>query len=111
VVLMLLINVCMMSVWYVNKSSAVVEMGDCLATIDMGHGLKIGGVPLSLFSGGARSPSKTMSPGTRPTFLPSGTLIHPVVWPQYTNVTDRQDRQRSDQHRANRFANGRPIKR
>jgi len=23
-------------------------------------------------------------------------LIHPTVWPQYTNVTDRQDRQRSD---------------
>ena len=25
--------------------------------------------------------------------MPSFTLIHPTVWPQYTNVTDRQDRQ------------------
>ena len=31
------------------------------------------------------------------TSLPSGILIHPTVWPQYTNVTeDRTDRQRSD---------------
>jgi len=30
--------------------------------------------------------------------MPSCILIHPAVWPQYTNVTDRQDRtgQRSD---------------
>jgi len=28
--------------------------------------------------------------------LPSFILIHPTVWPQYTNVADRQDRQRSD---------------
>ena len=33
-----------------------------------------------------------MWPGLRPTSLPSGILIHPTVWPQYTNVTDRQDR-------------------
>jgi len=25
-----------------------------------------------------------MWPGPRPTFAPSGTLIHPVVWPQQT---------------------------
>jgi len=25
--------------------------------------------------------------------MPSFNLIHPTVWPQYTNVTDRQDRQ------------------
>jgi len=24
--------------------------------------------------------------------MPSVILIHPTVWPQYTNVTDRQDR-------------------
>jgi len=24
--------------------------------------------------------------------MPSFMLIHPTVWPQYTNVTDRQDR-------------------
>jgi len=33
----------------------------------------------------------TMSPGPRPTSVPSGILIHPTVWPQYTNVTDRTD--------------------
>ena len=33
-----------------------------------------------------------MSPGSRPTSVPSGILIHPTIWPQYTNVTDRQDR-------------------
>jgi len=45
-----------------------------------------------LFVGGAGSPSNTISPGPRPTSVPSGILdlIHPTVWPQYTNVTDRQ---------------------
>ena len=33
-----------------------------------------------------------MSPGPRPTSVPSGIPIHPTVWPQYTNVTDRTDR-------------------
>jgi len=40
-----------------------------------------------------------LSPGPSPTSVPSGILIHQTVWPQYTNVTDRanrQDRQRSD---------------
>jgi len=36
------------------------------------------------------SPSNTMSPGPRPTSIPSGILIHPAVRPQYTNVTDKQ---------------------
>ena len=49
--------------------------------------------------------------------MPSFILIHPTVWPQYINVTDRQtgqDRRGQDrqttvrQHRANRFTNGRP---
>jgi len=40
---------------------------------------------------GARSPSNTMLPGPRPTCVPSDILIHPTVWPQYPNVTDRQD--------------------
>ena len=31
-----------------------------------------------------------MWPGPRPTSVPSFILIHPTVWPQYTNVTDRQ---------------------
>jgi len=37
-----------------------------------------------------------MPPRPRPTSKPSFTLIHPTVWPPSTNVTDRQDRQRSD---------------
>ena len=45
-------------------------------------GRKMGGaVP---FSGGAGSPSNTKSPGTRPTSIPSGILVHPAVWPQQT---------------------------
>jgi len=32
--------------------------------------------------GGAGSPSNTLSPGSRPTSVPSGILIHPAVWPQ-----------------------------
>ena len=44
----------------------------------------------------AGSPSNTMWPGPRPTAVPSCILIHPTVWPQHTNVADRQDRQRSD---------------
>jgi len=31
-----------------------------------------------------RSPSNTKSPVMRPTFTPSGILIHPAVWPQRT---------------------------
>ena len=41
-------------------------------------------------------PHLTMWSGPRPTSVPSGILIHPTVWPQYTNVTDRTDRQQSD---------------
>jgi len=54
-----------------NKSSAVAEMGDRLATIGMGRkwgGAAVGGwVPTG-------SPSNTMWPGLRPTTLPSGKL-------------------------------------
>jgi len=42
---------------------------------------------------GAVSPSNTVWPGPRPTCMPSFILIYPTVWPQYTYVTDRQDRQ------------------
>jgi len=69
-------------------------MGDRFATIDTCRndmGRKVGAaVPLSV--GGAGFPFNTMSPGPRPTSVPSGSLIHLTVWPQYTNVTDRQDR-------------------
>jgi len=81
-------------------------MGDRLATIDMGR--KVGAaVPLSV--GEAGYPSNTMWPGTRPTSVPGGILIHPTVWSQYTNVTDRQDRKGQDrQDRTDRTDNG-PI--
>jgi len=45
----------------------------------------------------AGSPSNTMWSGWRPTFIPSGILINPTVWLQYTNVTDRQDRRQERQ--------------
>ena len=49
---------------YENKSLAVAEMGDHLATIDIGR--KVGGCCAPFRGGGAGSPSNTMSPGTRP---------------------------------------------
>jgi len=68
--------------WHLDPSSR-------LATTDMGQ--KLGG-GCALF-GGAGSPSNTMWPGPRPITVPSFILIHPTVWPQYTNVRDRTDRQ------------------
>ena len=59
------------------------------------HGPKNGGVPF--WGRAAGSPSNTVCPGSsRPTSMPSFVLMHPTVWPQYTNVADRTDRQRSD---------------
>ena len=46
-------------------------------------------MPLSM--AGAGSPCNTMSPGPRPTSVPSGIFIHPTLWPQYTNVADTTD--------------------
>ena len=63
-----------------NKCWAVAEMGDRLATTDMGW--KLGAVPL--LGVVARSPSNTMWPGPRPTSVPSGTLINSAIWPQQT---------------------------
>jgi len=50
-------------------------------------------VPLSV--GAAGSSSNSVAWADRPTSAPiRDILIHPAVWPQYTNVTDRQtDRQ------------------
>jgi len=48
-----------------------------LATIDVGR--KVGAVPVPLSREGELS--NTMSPGSRPS-VPTGTLIHPSVWPQ-----------------------------
>jgi len=70
-----------------NKSSAVAEMGDRVPE-QWAEKWEGGGVPVSV--AGAGSPSNTMSPEPRNTSLPSGILIHPTVWPQCTNVTDRQ---------------------
>jgi len=64
---------------FYNKSSAVAEVGDCLATIDMDRKV---GAAVPLFEGGAGSPSNTMSPGPRSTSVPSDILIRPTVWPQ-----------------------------
>ena len=70
------------------------------------HGPKRGWGCCAPFGGGNWSPSNTLCPGPRPTTEPSGILIHPTVWPEYINVTDRQtDRQTHrtvPQNRANR---------
>jgi len=74
--------------WILTRAqncSTAAEMGDPLATIDMGR--KVGAaMPLYV---GAGSPSNTMSPRPRPISVPSGILIHPTVWPQYVRPTDR----------------------
>jgi len=44
------------------------------------HGPKMGAMPL--FRWGAKSPSNTMTLEPRSTSLPSGSLIHPAIWPQ-----------------------------
>jgi len=49
------------------------------------------------FEGVAELPANTMWPGPRPTSVPSGIVIQSTVWPQYTNVTDRQTGQRNRQ--------------
>jgi len=59
-----------------DKSSAVAEMGDCLATTDMGRNV---GSCCAPFRGGAESPCSTMSPRPRPTFVLSCILIHVTV--------------------------------
>jgi len=65
-----------------NKNSADAEMGDRLATVDIG--LKVGVLCPFLWGGEAGFSCDTMSPGPRPTFVSSGILIHPAVWPQQT---------------------------
>ena len=60
------------------------------------YGPKIG-VCVPLWGRGAGSPSNTMWPDPRPTCMPSFILIHPTVWPQYTNVADRTDNRQTGQ--------------
>jgi len=69
--------------WHPNLSNRLV-------TIDVDR--KLGGCAAVPLFGRADSPSNTMSPGLRPTSVPSGILIHSTVWPRYTNFTDRTDR-------------------
>ena len=66
-------------IWFNNKSSAVAEMGNRLATTDIGQKVEGAAVPLSV--GGAESPSDT---SLGPTPITSGILIHPAIWPQQT---------------------------
>ena len=56
---------------YLNKCSAVAEMGDCLATVGMGR--KLGALPLM----GKLDPHVTQCG-----LVLSGTLIHPPFWLQ-----------------------------
>jgi len=51
-----------------------------------GHsrGRKVGAAVLLCVEGRAGSPSNTMSPGPKRASVPSGILIHPTVWPQWT---------------------------
>jgi len=51
-----------------------------LATTNMDR--KLGDCVQFVWGGGAGSPSSTMWPGPWPTSIPSGILIHAVVWPQ-----------------------------
>ena len=62
-----------------NKSSAVAEMGDRLTTIGLVMGRKVGAAVSLLGEARAGPASNTMSPGPRPTPVPSGILIHPAV--------------------------------
>ena len=71
-----------------NKNSATAEIGDRLVTIDMGQ--KVWGLLCRFFGRRCWSPSNTMSPGPRPTSLPSGNLIHPFGHNKQTSQTDRQ---------------------
>jgi len=73
--------------WHLDPSSH-------LATIDVGH--KVGEAVVLLFWGVAGSPSNAIRPEPRPTSMPSVILIHPTIWPQYTNVTDRTTQTRQD---------------
>ena len=65
------------------ESSAVAEMGD---RGHSRHGPKRAGRLLCPFRGGAGSPSNTKSSGPRHTSTPSGILVHPAVWPQWTSA-------------------------
>jgi len=69
-------------------------MGDRFATIDMGRnhmGRKLGGYYAPFRGGSGSHLTQCRLQRPRPTSVPSGILIHPTFWPQYTNIADRQD--------------------
>jgi len=70
--------------WHLNPSSR-------LATTDMGR--KLGAVPPFLGGTGFPSNNVACAEAYQSTTMPSFILIHPTVWPQYTNVTDKTDRE------------------
>jgi len=70
------------------NSSAVAQMGDRARA----KWAEKWGLLCPFPSWGQLGPHLTMPPGLRPVSVPSGILIHPTVWPEYTNVTGRQDR-------------------
>ena len=72
-----------------NKGSVVAEMGNHLATINIGR-REEAAMPLS---GGEMGPIKNNVAWAEAYLHLSLSLSHRIVWPQYTNVTDRQDRQ------------------
>jgi len=83
-------------------------MGDRSATIDVGR--RVGGC-CAPFYGESWVPTKHNAAWDEAyTSVPSDTLIHPTLWPQCTNVTDRQDSERSDGvgRTPNSFINDRP---
>ena len=96
---------------WIHLNHVIQELSSCWDGRPFGHnrrGPKSGGC-CALFWG-AGSPSNIMWPRPRPTSIRSGVVIRLTVWPQYTNVTDRQDRQTTVRYRrSNRFTNGRPI--
>jgi len=55
-----------------------IEPSSHMATIDMGRNLGV--LPIFLRRAGCSSNSILL--GSKPTFLPSGILIHPAIWPQ-----------------------------
>ena len=62
------------------------KTGGCCAPFARGE-LALGrkqGAAVPLSGVGSWLPCNTMRPGPRPTFVPSGILIHPDVWPQQT---------------------------
>jgi len=54
------------------------------------HGPKSGGCCAPFLGRITGSPSNTVWPGPKHTSIPSFILIYPTVWPQYTNITEKQ---------------------